>query len=92
MNKWGGLYFLFAVVFVLLFSSFCMALLRVILIEIPQFLLGKKFERDTEETLMMICFILGFMIGTLVGSAIQLELAIWLGFRYGDLPTLPTFN
>jgi hypothetical protein len=46
-------------------------------------------KKELDETLIFIAFVIGFSSGVLLGCRLILQLAIYLGFKYGELPTLP---
>lgn len=77
----------------LFFTIFCVGVLKIVLVDLPSWILEKvgiKFTVNEEhkEFLYIICFIIGGVIGMVLGGYLNLQFAIWLGFRYGDLPSL----
>ena len=86
---WGWFYSIGAVLWMMLFSFFCIGFCGIVLIELPQWIFKKKMSNSVKEGLMFVCVFIGLVTGMLLGGFLELQLAIWLGFRQGDLPTLP---
>ena len=88
ITGWGWAYTFAAVVAMLLALLLGTAIPAALIAAVAK-RCGVAVDQGADIAIICMCFMFGGMGGMCAAGYALLQLAIWLGFRHGDLPTLP---